>query len=104
MNGKTSFDFGKLSEREKYELLIGAAVPRPIALVTTIDMNGRINAAPFSFSNCLSAEPAILVLGVENHEDLTFKDTARNTRKTGVFTPRPDRTLPGANLCPPRCQ
>jgi flavin reductase (DIM6/NTAB) family NADH-FMN oxidoreductase RutF len=72
MSGKTSFDFDMLSERQKYKLLIGAVVPRPIALVTTIDAEGRTNAAPFSFFNCLSAEPAILALGVENHDDMAF--------------------------------
>jgi flavin reductase (DIM6/NTAB) family NADH-FMN oxidoreductase RutF len=86
MSGKTSFDFARLSERQKYKLLIGAVVPRPIALVTTIDLEGRTNAAPFSFFNCLSAEPAILALGVEHHEDMIFKDTARNIRLTGEFT------------------
>ncbi len=101
MSGKTSFDFGTLSERQKYKLLIGAVVPRPIALVTTIDRQGRINAAPFSFFNCLSAEPAILALGVENHNDMAFKDTARNIRNTGVFTVNivADRILEAMNVC-----
>jgi flavin reductase (DIM6/NTAB) family NADH-FMN oxidoreductase RutF len=101
MSDKTSFDFGALSERQKYKLLIGAVVPRPIALVTTIDQQGRINAAPFSFFNCLSAEPAILALGVENHEDTAFKDTARNIRNTGVFTVNivSDAILKAMNVC-----
>jgi flavin reductase (DIM6/NTAB) family NADH-FMN oxidoreductase RutF len=101
MSDKTSFDFGALSERQKYKLLIGAVVPRPIALVTTIDQQGRINAAPFSFFNCLSAEPAILALGVENHEDTAFKDTARNIRNTGVFTVNivSDAILEAMNVC-----
>lgn len=86
MTNKTTFDFSQLTEREKYKLLIGAVVPRPIALVTTVDLQGRINAAPISFFNCLSAEPAILALGVENHDDLSFKDTGWNVRATGVFT------------------
>ena len=30
-----TFDFAALSPRERYKLLIGAVVPRPIALVTT---------------------------------------------------------------------
>lgn len=80
------FDFAALSGREQYKLLIGAVVPRPIALVTTVDRNGRRNAAPISFFNCLSADPAILAIGVENHADATFKDTAWNIRTTGVFT------------------
>ncbi len=102
MNESTSFDFSTLSERQKYKLLIGAVVPRPIALVTTIDPQGRVNAAPFSFFNCLSAEPAILALGVENrHADLAFKDTARNIRTTGVFTVNivSDSILEAMNVC-----
>ncbi|WP_454625986.1 flavin reductase family protein [Bradyrhizobium cenepequi] len=83
---EVTFDFRKLSARERYKLMIGTVVPRPIALVTTVDPTGRINAAPFSFFNCLSADPPILALGVENHPDMSFKDTARNIRLTEVFT------------------
>jgi flavin reductase (DIM6/NTAB) family NADH-FMN oxidoreductase RutF len=81
-----TFDFRNLSARDRYKLMIGTVVPRPIALVTTIDPKGRINAAPFSFFNCLSADPPILALGVENHPDMSFKDTALNIRLTEVFT------------------
>ncbi|MDI4235747.1 flavin reductase family protein [Bradyrhizobium sp. 31Argb] len=83
---EVTFDFRKLSARERYKLMIGTVVPRPIALVTTVDPTGRINAAPFSFFNCLSADPPILALGVENHPDMSFKDTALNIRLTEVFT------------------
>ncbi|EJC67359.1 conserved protein of DIM6/NTAB family [Rhizobium leguminosarum bv. viciae WSM1455] len=81
-----SFDFKQLSERERYKLMIGTIIPRPIALVTTVDENGRINAAPFSFFNCLSADPPILAIGVENNADMSFKDTGYNIRMTEVFT------------------
>src|SRR5258707_8465784 len=81
-----TFDFRTLSARDRYKLRIGTVVPRPIALVTTVDPQGRINAAPFSFFNCLSADPPILALGVENHPDMSFKDTALNIRLTEVFT------------------
>ncbi|MYN12828.1 flavin reductase family protein [Pusillimonas sp. TS35] len=81
-----SVDFSQISARERYKLLIGAVVPRPIALVTTRSTDGVANAAPYSFFNCLSADPAIVALGVENHEDVSFKDTARNIRMTEVFT------------------
>jgi flavin reductase (DIM6/NTAB) family NADH-FMN oxidoreductase RutF len=83
---RTRFDFGTLGERERYKLMIGSIIPRPIALVTTVDEHGRINAAPFSFFNCLSADPPILALGVENHPDMAFKDTGHNIRMTEVFT------------------
>ncbi|MGO7418510.1 flavin reductase family protein [Rhizobium ruizarguesonis] len=66
--------------------MIGTIIPRPIALVTTVDEDGRINAAPFSFFNCLSADPPILALGVENNPDMSFKDTGHNIRMTEVFT------------------
>jgi flavin reductase (DIM6/NTAB) family NADH-FMN oxidoreductase RutF len=84
--GDVTFDFREMSARDKYKLLIGTVVPRPIALVTTVDPEGRINAAPFSFFNCLSADPPILALGVENHPDMRFKDTGLNIRLTEVFT------------------
>ncbi|MBM7046243.1 flavin reductase family protein [Rhizobium lusitanum] len=85
-SGVTSFDFTTLSARERYKLMIGTIIPRPIALVTTVDELGRVNAAPFSFFNCLSADPPILALGVENNPDMSFKDTGHNIRMTEVFT------------------
>lgn len=81
-----SFDFEQLTERQRYKLMIGTIIPRPIALVTTVDENGRVNAAPFSFFNCLSADPPILAIGVENNADMSFKDTGHNIRMTEVFT------------------
>ena len=86
MTDTVDFDFAALTGREKYKLMIGAIVPRPIALVTTVDLDGRVNAAPFSFFNCLSSDPPILALGVENRPDMSFKHTARNIRLTEVFT------------------
>ena len=80
------FDFSQLNARERYKLLIGTVVPRPIAWVTTLSPEGRVNAAPYSFFNCLSADPPILALGVENHDDMSFKDTAHNIRMTEEFT------------------
>jgi flavin reductase (DIM6/NTAB) family NADH-FMN oxidoreductase RutF len=80
------FDISQLTPRECYKLLIGTVVPRPIALVTTVNEAGQPNAAPYSFFNCLSAEPPILALGVENRPDMTFKDTAHNIRMNEQFT------------------
>lgn len=80
------FDFEKLNPRDCYKLLISTVVPRPIAWVTTVDKQGRPNAAPYSFFNCLSSDPPILALGIENRDEQTFKDTAWNIRCTEVFT------------------
>ena len=81
-----SFDLGALAPRDVYKILIGTVVPRPIAWVTTISPEGVVNAAPYSFFNCLSSDPPILALGVENRPDMTFKDTAWNIRTTEEFT------------------
>jgi flavin reductase (DIM6/NTAB) family NADH-FMN oxidoreductase RutF len=40
-------------------------VPRPIALVTTCDENGLVNAAPFSFFNVFSEDPPLIALGLQ---------------------------------------
>jgi flavin reductase (DIM6/NTAB) family NADH-FMN oxidoreductase RutF len=80
------FDFSTLGERDRYKLLIGTVIPRPIALVTTLSADGRRNAGPFSFFNVLTHDPAIVAIGVENHADMRFKDTARNIRETEEFT------------------
>lgn len=96
-----SFDFQQLSAREKYKILIGSVVPRPIALVTTLDSQGRANAAPFSFFNALSADPPILALGVENYSDLSPKDTTRNIRDNQEFTVNivSDALVEAMNVC-----
>jgi flavin reductase (DIM6/NTAB) family NADH-FMN oxidoreductase RutF len=96
-----TFDFAKLTGRERYKLLIGAVVPRPIALVTTIGRDGVPNAAPFSFFNCLSADPAILALGVEYRPTGPQKDTGRNVRETLCFTVNivSDAILEAMNVC-----
>ena len=86
MSSPIGFAFSALTPRERYKLLIGAVVPRPIALVTTISKDGIVNAAPFSFFNCLSADPAILALGVEYRPTGPQKDTGRNVRETLAFT------------------
>jgi len=99
--GIVTFDFAALTPRERYKLLIGAVVPRPIALVTTVDAQGIVNAAPFSFFNCLSADPAILALGVEYRPAGGQKDTGRNVRETLAFTVNivSDALLEGMNIC-----
>lgn len=99
--GSLGFDFAALSPRERYKILIGSVVPRPIALVTTIGADGRANAAPFSFFNCLSADPAIVALGIEFRADGSPKDTGRNIRDTGCFTVNivSDALVEAMNVC-----
>jgi flavin reductase (DIM6/NTAB) family NADH-FMN oxidoreductase RutF len=80
-----SLKFADLEPRQRYKLLGGLVVPRPIALVTTLGPGGVVNAAPFSFFNVFSEDPAIIALGVSHRPDGTPKDTARNIQATGEF-------------------
>lgn len=81
------FEMAKTPAREIYNLLIGLVAPRPIALVTSMDEEGRINAAPFSSYNYLCTDPPIVGTGVTNRPDEKWaaKDTARNIRRTGEY-------------------
>lgn len=86
MTDRLTLDFAELSPRERYKVMIGTIVPRPIAWVTTVSVDGRVNAAPFSFFNCLSSDPPIVALGVEYRPSGVAKDTGRNIRDTGIFS------------------
>jgi flavin reductase (DIM6/NTAB) family NADH-FMN oxidoreductase RutF len=79
------FDLSKLQPQERYKLLIGLVVPRPIALVTTVSKGGVVNTAPYSFFNIFSETPALVVIGIDARADGSMKDSARNARDTGVF-------------------
>jgi len=79
------FDLAKLEPRERYKLLIGLVVPRPIALVTTVSRAGVVNTAPYSFFNMFSENPAVVVIGIDARPDGSMKDSAKNARETGVF-------------------
>lgn len=81
------FNFETESHSTIYKLLIGLIAPRPIALVTSLDEHGHLNAAPFSAFNYLGTDPAIVAIGVTNRPGVDFvpKDTARNIRRTGEF-------------------
>jgi flavin reductase (DIM6/NTAB) family NADH-FMN oxidoreductase RutF len=79
------FDLSELSATERYKLLGGLVVPRPIALVTTQSLEGRVNAAPFSFFNVFAEEPPLVVLGLGISPVGGSKDTTVNIRDTGEF-------------------
>lgn len=81
------FDLEQAPSGQAYKLLVGLVAPRPIALITTMDERGQLNAAPFSAYNYLCTDPPIIGVGVTNRPGQHFvpKDTARNIRRTGEF-------------------
>ena len=70
---------------DAYKILSGLITPRPIALVTTLDEQGRLNAAPFSFFNVLGDSPPIVGFCPGDRGPGIPKDTARNIRLTHEF-------------------
>ena len=84
-DGGLDIDPKSLSARDRYKLLCGLVVPRPIALVTTLSPEGVVNAAPFSFFNMFSDEPPIVILGVNLRNDGTEKDTTRYIQANGEY-------------------
>jgi flavin reductase (DIM6/NTAB) family NADH-FMN oxidoreductase RutF len=82
-----NYDLEKSPRSHAYKLLVGLVAPRPIALITSMDEEGRLNAAPFSAYNYLCTDPPIIGVGVTNRPNQMFvpKDTARNIRRTGEF-------------------
>jgi flavin reductase (DIM6/NTAB) family NADH-FMN oxidoreductase RutF len=97
------FEIEKIKARETYNLLIGLVAPRPIALVTSMNEEGRLNAAPFSSYNYLCTDPPIIGMGVMDRPSGGFvpKDTARNIRRTGEFVVNvvTEDLMPGMNIC-----
>lgn len=59
--------------------LTGAVGPRPIAFASTVDAQGTVNLAPFSFFNVFGANPPILVYSPSRSgRDNTTKHTLNN--------------------------
>lgn len=81
------FAVAEMAPNQIYNLLIGLVAPRPIALVTSVNEDGRVNAAPFSAYNYLCTDPPVVGLGVTNRPGGKYvpKDTARNIRRTQEF-------------------
>jgi len=78
-------DLEKQFAHRAYQLLVSLVTPRPIALVTSLSPEGKINAAPFSFFNVLGANPPIIAFAPGDRDDGTPKDTALNVRATHEF-------------------
>ncbi len=68
-----------------YQTLVSVVTPRPIAWVTTIDRDDRVNLAPFSFFNAFGANPPVVVFSPTLRRDGSKKDTLLNVEATREF-------------------
>ncbi|HEX7077480.1 MAG TPA: flavin reductase family protein [Candidatus Eisenbacteria bacterium] len=74
-----------LSPADRYALLTGCVVPRPIAFVSSLSKTGVPNLAPFSFFNAGGANPPSVAFMPVTSGSLRDKDTLRNVRETGEY-------------------
>jgi flavin reductase (DIM6/NTAB) family NADH-FMN oxidoreductase RutF len=93
--GWTTYDADDdLTASARYGLCISAVVPRPVAVITTVNDvgeggdgdQGRVNCAPYSYTGLLSHDPAIISHGlVLSGAGRKKKDTLRNIEATGKW-------------------
>lgn len=85
-----SIDPSRHQQRQIYKLMTGIIVPRPVALVSTVDTAGNANLAPFSFfAGVGSAPPTVLFCPAlragGTGQAGEHKDTLRNVESTREF-------------------
>lgn len=75
-----------LPHQSIYKILTGSVLPRPIGWISSIDLGGRPNLAPFSFFNAVcSNPPTVLFCSSIRGSDGKTKDTLNNVRATSEF-------------------
>lgn len=71
---------------DNYKFLIGSIIPRPIAVISTRNIDGSNNLAPFSFFTAVSASPMIVAFcPMIRSSDGEFKDTVKNILREKEF-------------------
>ncbi len=71
---------------DNYKFLIGSILPRPIAVVSTRNLDGSNNLAPFSFFTAVSAQPMIIAFcPMVRSKDGSRKDTLVNIEREKEF-------------------
>ena len=96
--GAQHIDFEAITAYQRYKLMASLIVPRPIALVTTVDARGVVNAAPFSMFNMVGEDPPLVMLSVNlRNGQGRMKDTAANILAHREFVVHlPDEDLAAA--------
>lgn len=73
----------QIATKDLHQYMLGSIAPRPIAFVSTMDKNGVVNLAPFSFFNAFSSSPPIVVFSANRRvSDNSTKDTLTNIEQT----------------------
>ena len=98
-----NWNIDELTASDVSRLLLNTVVPRPIALVTTCDPHGVVNAAPFSYFNVMSSNPPVIAIGIDgnSHSPDGMKDTTRNIVNGSEFVVNlvDEAMVQATNLC-----
>src|ERR1700751_4974645 len=93
----SQLDLSHFAEPDRYKLLMGTVIPRPIALVSSLSGEGVLNAALFSQFVVISVTPSLL--GFVAHESENgLKDTGRNVLESGEHVINPVSERMGAQV------
>ena len=89
-NPMLCFNPAECQQRQIYKLMTGMIVPRPVALVSTMDKQGVANLAPFSFFCGVGSVPPTVLFCPSLRVGATAgtvepKDTLRNVEETREF-------------------
>jgi flavin reductase (DIM6/NTAB) family NADH-FMN oxidoreductase RutF len=84
---RDTIDTATASWVDCYRRLTEIVIPRPIALVATVDSDGVSNLAPFSFFTIVSSNPPCIAFAPHRvGRTASKKDTLRNVEQVGEFT------------------
>lgn len=78
-------DVRKLAADKQYKVLSSVIVPRPIALVSSRSPAGIDNLAPYSLFNMFGEDPPVVILGLQDRQDKSVKDTTVNILEEGEY-------------------
>lgn len=80
-----SFALADLTGTDRYKLLTGLIIPRPIGWVGTVSEAGVYNLAPYSYFNVVAATPPTVLFST-GRPNGRIKDSLANVLATGEFT------------------
>jgi flavin reductase (DIM6/NTAB) family NADH-FMN oxidoreductase RutF len=78
-------DYKDIDDLNRYKIMSGTVVPRPIAWTVTDD-EGVLNCAPFSYFIPISSNPALVLIAIGKKDDGSPKDSLANILKTKKAT------------------
>jgi flavin reductase (DIM6/NTAB) family NADH-FMN oxidoreductase RutF len=79
-------NFNEIESSERYKLMAGNIIPRPIAWIVT--ENESLNVAPFSYFTGISSKPPLLMVSIGRKKPTIDepKDTFKNIKETKKAT------------------